>query len=228
MTDSAQHNAVCFGTTGVRGQRPRPFGSAATAAFSLIEVLIATSILLVIVVLVSMVFQQQSGAFQAGTDRVKGQSAIRNLVAVLSRDLSMAVDAEDYGVSGANNFSGSGISFLANSGDSEVSPLQKISYSFSGGAVKRSVSDGSQGANGWSFTESANGDVVTADSGLSSVSFSAFMANGESVGKGKFPAQVRVKATSKGSGSAAAISGRSLGPDKEADTDDDIFVGGKP
>ena len=205
MTDSAQHKA----------------------AFSLIEVLIATSILLVIVVLVSMVFQQQSGAFQAGTDRVKGQSAIRNLVAVLSRDLSMAVDAQDYGVSGCNNFSGNGLTFLATTGSGEDSPLQKISYSVSGGKVTRTVQDASLKKDGWSFSGGGSGDVVPSGSGLESVAFSAFDAKGDSVGSGKFPAQVRIKATSKGSGSAAAISGRSLGPDMQADTADDIYVGGK-
>ncbi len=198
------------------------------SGFSLIEVLIATSILLVIVVLVSMVFQQQSGAFKSGTDRVQGQAAIRSLVAVLSRDLSMAVDAKDYGITGGNSFSGSGLTFLSQSGGSEGSPLQKITYTYSGGAVKRKVEDGSQGANGWSFTQSASGDVIPSDSGLSSVTFTPLNAYGDSVKNGDFPAAVRILAKSKGSGSAAMIGGRSIGPDKQADTDDDIYVGGKP
>jgi prepilin-type N-terminal cleavage/methylation domain-containing protein len=66
--------------------------------FSLIEILISTAILLVIVVMVSMVFQQQSAAFQSGTDRVKGQASLRNAMGMIVRDLSLAV-TNSYGIS---------------------------------------------------------------------------------------------------------------------------------
>ena len=67
-----------------------------SSGFSLVEILVATTILLVIVVLVSMVFQQQSAAFQAGVDRTQGQSALRSVMGMVSRDLSLAVDSEDF------------------------------------------------------------------------------------------------------------------------------------
>ena len=202
--------------------------SSALRGFSLIEVLIATSILLVIVVLVSMVFQQQSGAFKSGTDRVKGQAAIRSLVSILSRDLSMAVDAKNYDVSGGNSFGGNGLTFLAETGGASGSPLQKIVYSYSGGAVTRTVSDGSLTGDGWTFSQSARGDVLSSDSGLSSVSFTAVKSDGTAAGSGEFPAAVKIRAVSKGSGKAIAISGHSLGKDKQPGTDDDIYVGGRP
>ena len=44
--------------------------------FSLIEILIATTILLVIVILASMVFQQTTGAYQSGERKVNAQVAL--------------------------------------------------------------------------------------------------------------------------------------------------------
>ncbi len=60
--------------------------------FSLIEVLVAMTILTVIVLVVSAIFQQTSLAWTIGLRRAEAQSSIRAVVGALSRDLTMIVD----------------------------------------------------------------------------------------------------------------------------------------
>jgi prepilin-type N-terminal cleavage/methylation domain-containing protein len=93
-----------------------PFGRCSRrSGFSLIEILVATTILLVIVILASLVFQQTTGAYQTGERKVNAQVALRNVVGALTRDLALAVDSDHY--SGVDNdFSEGSLSFVALTG----------------------------------------------------------------------------------------------------------------
>lgn len=201
--------------------------------FSLIEILIATSILLVIVVMVSMVFQQQSAAFQSGESRVKGQAAVRNAMGMIMRDLALAVDSTNYPSLPANSFSGSSLSFLATSGETGSDPagnpldagatLQHISYNVSGGIVKRTV-DGYKLTNaGWTKQGSSASELNNSLNKLKSMKFEE-----SSGGSATFPDFVTIKAEYAGSDSSFAVRGQSAGPDGKWNSRDDIYVGGKP
>lgn len=175
--------------------------------FTIIEIMVATAILLVIVVMCSMVMQQQSGAFQGGRDKVAAQAALRTVIGMVSRDLSQAV--YDKG----NSFSGSGISFYANTGDATEGngkTIQKISYA-AGSAVTRSV-DGSP-------------STIYKGSSVMSLSFTS------SGGDAKYPKFVTVKASVPTASNSALVGGHSCGPNGVAETgkrSDDIWVGAKP
>ncbi len=86
------------------------------SGFTLIEILVATTILLVIVILASLVFQQTTGAYQTGERKVNAQVALRNVVGAMTRDLALAVDSGGYG-SVRNNFGGGSMSFVALTGE---------------------------------------------------------------------------------------------------------------
>lgn len=196
--------------------------------FSLIEILIATAILLVIVVMVSLVFQQQSAAFQSGSDRVSGQAALRNAVGMIVRDLSLSVDSEDYKGKGLpnNSFSKSSISFLALTGQVAAgtnSTLEYISYSQSGGIVKRkAVQYGLKDNGSWAKVGDMEASINSKNSAIHSLSFST---SGDS---NTFPDTVTITAEHQGKSSAASVIGWSAGMDGEWNTDDDVYVGGKP
>ncbi len=64
--------------------------------FSLIEILVAMTILTVIVLVVSAIFQQTSLAWTIGLRRAEAQSSIRAVVGALSRDLTMVVDPTQF------------------------------------------------------------------------------------------------------------------------------------
>lgn len=84
--------------------------------FTLIEILVATTILLVIVILASLVFQQTTGAYDTGERKVNANVILRNVVGAISRDLALAVDSDEYDGLANNKWNGSSISFVAMTG----------------------------------------------------------------------------------------------------------------
>lgn len=66
---------------------------AARSGFSLIEVLIASTVLVVIVIMIAMVFQQSRKSWQFGTRRAEGIVAMRTAMGFVAREISQAVDA---------------------------------------------------------------------------------------------------------------------------------------
>ena len=87
--------------------------STVRAGFTLIEILVATTILLVIIILASLVFQQTTGAYQTGERKVGAQVALRNVVGAMTRDVALAVDSCDYPGVSDNNFGSGSMSFVA-------------------------------------------------------------------------------------------------------------------
>lgn len=203
-----------------------------SSGFSLVEILVATTILLVIVVLVSMVFQQQSAAFQAGVDRTQGQSALRSVMGMVSRDLSMAVDSEDYPGLPENDFSPESLSFLALTGvdgknnegeDSEGTlSLQLIKYSYSSKVVSREVFNISFSKGGWK--KSGEKKVSALNSKSNPINDLKFIVEG---GTSTMPNNIRILASTKANTTASPVSGHSAGPNSAWNDDDDIFVGGR-
>lgn len=202
-----------------------------SSGFSLVEILVATTILLVIVVLVSMVFQQQSAAFQAGVDRTQGQSALRSVMGMVSRDLSMAVDSEDYPDLPKNKFSSSSLSFLAltgvdgkdNAGEESEGTLalQLIKYSYSSKVVSREVLNISFSKGGWK-TSGAKKSAL--NSKTNPINELKFIVDG---GTSTMPNNIRIQASTKANTTASPVSGHSAGPNSLWNDGDDIFVGGR-
>ncbi len=135
--------------------------------FSLIEVLVAMTILSVIVLIVAGIFQQTGLAWSLGLRRADEQSMIRAVAGALTRDLSMIVDPanfvigakeSDEGVrssalseggidSGTGQMGGGGVDFWILkpaddiAGDNDVArELAHVEYSGGGGSVTRKES----------------------------------------------------------------------------------------
>ena len=86
------------------------------AGFSMIEVLVASTILVVIVMMLAMLFQQTSLAWRTGVKRASGYMQLRSVLGAIQRDASAAVDEGAISVKNASggyrfgngqNFSGS-------------------------------------------------------------------------------------------------------------------------
>ncbi len=164
------------------------------AGFSLIEVLVAMTILSVIVLIVAGIFQQTGLAWSLGLRRADEQSMVRAVAGALTRDLSMIVDPAHFvigpkkdddsvrqqalgegGIDGGSAQLGSGsISFWilkpANdiAGDSDVGrELMHVEYSGGGGSVTRKESAYSSSSN----SLSSNGDAAKFNLGNGSVRF---------------------------------------------------------
>lgn len=203
----------------------------ASSGFSLVEILVATSILLVIVVLVSMVFQQQSAAFQSGVDRTQGQSAIRSVMGMISRDLSLAVDSEDYPNLSENKFSSGSLSFLAMTGivgkgndgteKEGTTALQQIKYSYSSKEVSREVSDVVFSKGGWKVENANKSDLNSKDNPIIELNFTI------DGGSSTLPNNIRILASTQADSTTSPVSGHSAGPNGAWNDSDDIFAGGR-
>jgi prepilin-type N-terminal cleavage/methylation domain-containing protein len=202
------------------------------SGFSLVEVLIAITLLLVIVIMISMVFQQASGAWASGSTQAKSESAIRAALGSVERDLLNAVDARDY-PSPAANPSASGtptLSFVAfqhlyNHRNPRLSGRHPclITYTFAAGVLDRAMTpmkpDGTWGSTTNSF--------INSGMPLTDLTFTSIPRTPPD--PGGLPLRVDIRAESPRVSKLYTISGRSFGKNKTDDSGggDDIVVGGK-
>lgn len=65
--------------------------------FTLIEVMVATAVLLIMVLMVGSLFRSAASSWDSGYARAEGGSIVRGVAGSISRDLSTAVDGRAYG-----------------------------------------------------------------------------------------------------------------------------------
>jgi prepilin-type N-terminal cleavage/methylation domain-containing protein len=202
------------------------------SGFSLVEVLIAVTLLLVIVIMISMVFQQASGAWASGSTQAKSESAIRAALGSVERDLLNAVDARDYAKSNPSGLSESQtLTFVAfqhlyNHQNPRFSGRHPclITYTFADGLLDRNMwpikPDGTLGSNTLSF--------INSGMPLTDLTFTSIPRPSDPGGLG-LPLRVDIRAESPRASKLYTISGRSFGKNKTNDSGDgdDILVGGK-
>jgi prepilin-type N-terminal cleavage/methylation domain-containing protein len=202
--------------------------------FTLVEILVATSILMVIVLKVSMVFQQSNGAFQGGLRRVKDQTVLRGILGAIARELMLAVPIteEEYpGLADEVAFSSqTDIAFVALSGDLDTAAKRRapqwINFYYEGGEVKRAVADITYKDGEWTVGGETQ-TVLNPDHKLLDFEFSAVWAPGESAAAGHLPLRIDILAKLETSGKDWMVSAKSAGADREWDTKDDVEVGGR-
>lgn len=212
----------------------------ARGGFSLVELLVATTILLVIVAMTSMVFQQANGAFQSGTRRVKTQSVMRTVSGAIMRDLSFMVDSDRFPGAPPNSFGNKKISFVASGGQSSVTtadgagetvvyrPFRCITYDCGDGHfLKRTEATLVQEGGRWKPLAASETQMNSAAEPLNSMWFDTVWPD-DPRGSGTVPLRVDIHVEKETTGNATYASARSAGPDGEFDTDDDIWVGEPP
>jgi prepilin-type N-terminal cleavage/methylation domain-containing protein len=199
------------------------------SGFSLVEVLIAVTLLLVIVIMISMVFQQASGAWASGSTQAKSESAIRAALGSVERDLLNAVDARDYSKSNPSASGSPTLSFVAfqhlyNHRNPRLSGRHPclITYTFAAGVLDRAMEplkpDGTWGT--------ATNSFINSGMPLTDLTFTSIPRPSDPAG---LPLRVDIRAESPRASKLYTISGRSFGKNKTNDSGggDDILVGGK-
>lgn len=104
-----------------------------TSGFSMIEVLVAATILTMIVMMLGMIFQQTSQAWRTGRHRANTYEQVRALFGAIQRDACMAVDEKslppEAATMGAQSFNGASLSFYTLTGSCEKgNPLRSITH----------------------------------------------------------------------------------------------------
>jgi len=111
-----------------------------TEGFTLIEVMVATVILLLMTVMMGALFRQASSAWDAGNAEAEGGMIVRGVVGAITRDMATAIDGRAYG--GASfTCSGSKLEFVClkptvRNGVTNREP-HKITYQGGSGKVSR-------------------------------------------------------------------------------------------
>lgn len=208
------------------------------SGFSMIEVLVASTIMIMIVMMLGMLFQQSSLAWRTGKQRADTYQQVRAIFGSIQRDASAAIDQstlpqrlfvgdkklpkiEDQG------FNGSTLSFYtltgtgfdndqdARSGQAPRRSITLIRYS---GYGRRAVTTFLPVAGGgFTLGTSQDGDIVKANLNGANVQlagFQAFDEKGNSVTGNKFPAYVTIRAEVNSDGVRSFdIGAASSGPD---------------
>ena len=230
-------------------ERQRRHGA---AGFSLIEVMVATGVLLVVVLMVGAVFRQASSSWDGGYARAEGGMIVRGVLGAIQRDLSQAVDGRKFPGAWPNQYrdvpvyvNGSALAFIRPHFDQEAKEerYHLVTYTASSGKVARKWAELTWNSAGkkWSPTGGDSADIYKDGTGMRpGFGFKArFEFAGDEVddpGVGLGPdgnpkmgvfwtvptVSLRVDLVRTGSFSGLRV--RSLGRDGKKDTDDDIMV----
>ena len=103
--------------------------------FTLIEVLVATAVMAIIVLMLGGVFNQASSSWDSGYVRADGGMAVRAVIGSLTRDLATAVDGRRYGLGEPIEGGGGSLHFYRLLGDGSGT-VEEVKYS-GGASVKR-------------------------------------------------------------------------------------------
>ena len=204
-----------------------------SGGFSLIEILVATTILLVIVILASLVFQQTSGAYDTGERKVSSNVALRNIVGAISRDLTLAVDSDEYEGLPANSWGGGTIKFAALTGkagydatgeeNAECRTLQFITYT-TGQNVHRKAQSYKYSKGKWSACGNPSESDVYKGTSFKDASINVEFTTSDG---DNLPECVYIRADLESDGETAAV-GVGSGGRRGWGSPDEIWVGLKP
>lgn len=202
--------------------------------FSLIEVLVATAILVIIVGMVGMVFRQSSMSWDSGIHSADDTSKTRAVIGAMARDLRSAVDAREFGARFAKQYQkfddSSSISFVAllepddEPGTRQARVPTLIVYEV-GASVKRTASvlklssideDGNEE---WAPTTSVTSYLLEEVRGSD---INIWLDYGDDIDD--FPAYVTIHADITARESLSGVKVYSMGRDGKKGTRDDIVV----
>ena len=217
---------------------------AGRGGFTLLEVVVATAVLIVLTLMIGSLFRQATSAWNTGRVRGSGSMIARSILGSVSRDLATAIDGRPYHFdSGGPEASGGTLEFVcrkaARSGKSVTGAVRgetihKIRYSVSSSRATRrdEIWNGSSFGNGEDFVlfEWEGADSPIKDCSFETVGASPGARDGENAGAlwtGPTAVKIRIDLSQKGSFSGVSV--RSLGKngredDPKATDNDDITV----
>ncbi len=187
----------------------------------MIEVLVASTILTVIVMMLGMLFQSTSLAWRTGVQRADSFMQVRGFFGAIQRDLSAAIDGRDLPAtltSGrSQQFSSSSLKFFTLTGkgfddsDNPYRSLTYITYDTSGNRTEQKL----KASGGWD-TEVKYNVMTSADRSinLNKPKFKEVKFIVDKTDSTGFPLFVNIKASVQSSGYTLDIGAASAGPDR--------------
>ena len=185
--------------------------------FTLIEVLVATFILVVMVMILSKIYHQANVAWSAGFRRADGNMTGRSAVGFMARELMNAVGEAEY-LNNYNIAGGSSISFISLTGENASSErvARRITYEKSGKELKRTEQKATAGNYGaW-----GQGVANTMVTNVESLYFT--LPSTVPYEYATLPEWIRIKLTIARSDDVSGVGSSSAGPDRQFGTADDV------
>jgi len=192
-----------------------------SSGFSMIEVLVASTILVMIVMMLGMLFQQTSQAWRTGRQRADVYLQVRALFGAVQRDASAAVDEKTIPVElrtlGAQAFSGSlkfytltGTGYKGDADPQGGTPRRSLTFVTYDGSGRRTET--------WAGDESRSTPIIGSSVDKAKVGSITYTAsrlgpNGTPASGSEFPAVITLSASVEAAGKSLDIGAASGGPD---------------
>ena len=217
--------------------------------FSMIEVLVAATILVVVVMMLGALFQQTSTAWRIGLMRTGGYAQIRTYIGTFQRDASAMINANLLPKSllynnEEQNFGATEVRFYTMTGSDKMRSLNYIIYDTGGRRTYRTLKldqgnasgnavwDDEETSNLLEFLPNASGENLLVSLPGFQVNFpdeTEYNRDGQTVSPPhKFPLYLTIDAKINQSGSLYDVGAESAGPDRVWNTKDDIRTFVKP
>ena len=212
--------------------------------FSMVEVLVAATILIIVVMMLGALFQQSSTAWRIGLMRTGGYAQIRSYIGTLQRDASTMINANQLprnllcDGNKEQDFSSGEVRFYTMTGADDMRALNYITYDLTGYRRLRTLRLDQMSMTGnatWSGeiasdvlkflpNEAGNNILVQPQRfRFEASSLPEYDRDGNVVSNNrKFPLYLTVDAAIRQSGSMYDVGAESAGPDKVWGTKDDI------
>lgn len=194
------------------------------SGFSLIEVLVATALLIMIVGMIGFVFRQSSMSWDSGIRRAEGTTRVRAVIGAIERDLRAAVDAREFGMT--QTFSANSMTFVALLEPEGGSPDQRVptQITYTGGtSVERTAKRLTSSGSSWSATGNDRSTLLESD-GNAKVSVRYDCSSPPADTPGGLPAYVTIQAELVTEDAFSGLKVISYGRDGKKGTRDDIVV----
>jgi prepilin-type N-terminal cleavage/methylation domain-containing protein len=205
--------------------------------FSLIEIMVATAILVVLVLLMSGIFHQSSVSWDAGTRKAQGNMVARAVLGFMARELSGAVAHDEIPLDA--NFISEGnsghITFVTMGGESEPGSriVKRVRYQVSGDSIKRwertldappNLDAGEYGRDMGQWYSGFTGQGTPLVTNVASLKFHA-PPGGDGPGgeyRTRLPRWVKIELGINRTDDVSGVGARSSGPNHNLGDDDDI------
>ncbi len=205
--------------------RPPLVGSSVQArrtlrgGFTLLELLMAITALMIMVLVLALVFQQTQGSWGAGIRQSGAETTLRSTLGSLERDLTHAIDATAFGLesSSYNDFDGASLVFVTLDGTNRVPQI--VGYEYIDGTLSRWTQQLTAGATGWAPGPSTPAMEQRLTSFQAIPKYAA-----TSIASSNLPLFVVIDARAPKGGAFSVVSGWSEGRNRPGHPEDKIMV----
>ncbi len=189
--------------------------------FTLLELLMAITALMLMVLMLALVFQQTHGTWGSGIRQAGAETTLRSVLGILERDLTHAVDATAFGLDAQYNaFGPANLQFVTLDGTNRVPQVVIYEYNSTAYTLSRKTRELTAGASGWSLGTASAPAIIN---GTQKIGFGADPRRATvSLSSSNLPLFVTIQVRAQKGGAFGVVSGWSEGRNRPGHPEDRI------